>query len=195
MHVPNNKSVWITLAAMLLVFANWTHSANTTETANLQKEGKQLIKQFATTLQPELKKALETGGPAAAIIVCSVRAPEIAAALSKKSGWTIKRVSLKPRNSPSAIPDAWEHAALLQLEDRHAKNDGTDSLVYSETLENEFRLIKVQLTKPLCLTCHGTQLTPKVTEALEKVYPDDEALAYSENQIRGAISLRKSLLE
>ena len=66
--------------------------------AHLKQEGRQIAKQFLGTLKPELKKAMKSGGPVHAIEVCHKKAPQITAALSEKTGWQLKRTSLKVRN-------------------------------------------------------------------------------------------------
>ncbi len=162
------------------------------ETEDLKQEAIAIVKQFAGTLKPELKHALQEGGPTMAVEVCSIKAPIIAQNLAAESGWEVKRVSLKPRN-PNATPDAWETAALQALAERQAHNDGSDSLVYAELSEHEFRLMKAQPVEQICLTCHGTEIDADVSEALKKFYPEDHATGYSLDDIRGAISLTKPL--
>ena len=66
----------------------------------------------------ELKAALSEKGPEAAISVCKERAPQVAADVSKQSGFDVKRVSPKNRN-PAGVPDAWEAEAQAGLEKRH----------------------------------------------------------------------------
>jgi hypothetical protein len=41
--------------------------------------------------------------------------------------------------------------------------------------------------------CHGENITAEVQQALDQYYPDDTATGYHLGQIRGAISLSKSL--
>lgn len=190
MKTKPKKSLRIAIAALTL--AGVTSLAKTPSKQELNEEAIALVKQFAGTLKPELKQALETGGPVAAVEVCSIKAPAIAQNLSSESGWTIHRVSLKPRN-PSAAPNDWETKALEALAERQVNNDGTDSLVFSELLEHEFRLIKAQTIEPLCTTCHGTDIATDVRKALENFYPEDQGTGYFLGEVRGGISLSKSL--
>jgi hypothetical protein len=159
----------------------------------LKKEAINLIKQFGGTLKPELQKALKSGGPAHAIGVCSEKAPAIAKNLRDSSGWYVKRVSLKARNSSSAIPDNWEQKVLKQFEERQAKGESARNMAYSEIVDGKYRFMKAQGAGKLCLTCHGTEITPEVEAALKEKYPDDMARGYSLGQIRGAFSLAKDL--
>ena len=63
------------------------------------------IKSFAGALQEQLMSAMAASGPTAAIEVCKIAAPEIAAEASDAQSWRIGRTSLKLRN-PANAPDA-----------------------------------------------------------------------------------------
>ena len=45
------------------------------------------------------------------------------------------------------------------------------------------------MTGPLCLTCHGAQLSPAVKAALAKDYPGDQATGFKAGDLRGAFSI------
>lgn len=151
-----------------------------------------IAKSFADTLKPELKNALETGGPIAAVETCAQRAPEIASQLAKETGWTIRRVSLQPRN-PNASPDEWESDTLRALVERraNASDGGAESLVAWESEPDRFRFMKAQLVEPLCAVCHGKEIAPDLERTLLRIYPSDSATGYDLGEIRGAISLIK----
>jgi len=107
-------------------------SAQAIDKAELNKEAVSIVKKFGSTLKPELKNAIMTGGPAHAIYVCSERAPAIAQSLSDDTGWYVNRVSLKPRNSQTAIPDAWERKVLEQFDQRQASGESAEKMAFSE---------------------------------------------------------------
>ncbi|SDX72902.1 Protein of unknown function [Allochromatium warmingii] len=165
----------------------------------LIEEAKGLMQKFSSTLQTELKAAIERGGPVEAIGVCEQRAPEIAAELSAASGWEIGRVSLKPRNVELGTPDEWETAVLKDFEQRLAAGKPVETLVRAETVKSDagdtFRLMKAAPTKDVCLACHGSAITEPVAQALTEHYPDDQARGYALGQIRGAFSLAKPLVK
>lgn len=156
-------------------------------------------RKVATTLPPKLLAALQQeiskSGPEGAILVCKDMAPKMAGEISRQTGWKIKRVSLKARNDARAIPDAWEKAALEDFDKRAAAGEPPAQLEKGEKVDNEYRYVKALPVQPLCLSCHGPvgQLTPAVKSALGQHYPNDRAAGYSVGQIRGAISVRKSL--
>jgi hypothetical protein len=156
---------------------------------------------LATDVPANLSKVLmdevAKGGVVSAVSVCNEKAPEMAKAASAKSGWGIRRVSLKNRN-PKAVPDAWERAALEDFDRRAAAGEDAATLEKYTTVETdgrkEFRYMKALSVKKPCLACHGTvdTLQPEVIEKIRALYPDDKGTGYSLNQIRGAITLRKA---
>lgn len=162
-------------------------------TAELVEQGRALTSQFVATLQPTLQAAMQEGGPIGAIEVCAVEAPRIAADLSKASGWSVSRVSLRARNQLSAIPDGWETDVLTQLDQRQLGGEAVEQLNVAAVVEGEFRYMQAQATGPLCLTCHGTEISSEVQAVLSRHYPQDMAIGYSVGQIRGAITVRKPL--
>jgi hypothetical protein len=168
-------------------------AAQQEDTSVQEAEARALVQQFTGQLLPTLQNALAEGGPVAAIEVCAVRAPEIAATLSTESGWQVRRVSLKPRNAGSASPDIWETAVLETFDQRQAAGEPGPTLNASAVENDEFRYMQAQPVLPLCLTCHGQQVSDDVLAALAEHYPGDMATGYLEGQIRGAISLRKAL--
>jgi hypothetical protein len=163
------------------------------EEAELTLEAESLVQQFAGTLKPQLQAAMQQGGPVHAINVCAEEAPRIARQLSDSSGWQVKRVSLKARNSGTAVPDSWEREILQQFDQRRADGELPQQLSAAAAVNGQFRFMKAQGVEPLCLTCHGETLDPQVRAALQQRYPDDRATGYREGQIRGAFSLSKAL--
>ena len=183
----------ISLALFLLVMPASATTFAAEDMNELKAAAVRIVKQFGGSLKPELKRALQSGGPAHAISVCSDRAPAIARQLRNDSGWYLKRVSLKPRNVKTATPDAWERKVLQQFEQRQANGESADRLAHAEIVEGRFRFMKAQVVEGVCLGCHGTDLKPATEAALEQKYPQDEARGYSLGQIRGAFSLARDL--
>jgi hypothetical protein len=167
-------------------------------------EGSRLddARQVANSLPPKLLQVLieeiGKGGPENAISVCRERAPLMAKAASEKTGWAIRRVSLRARNA-KAVPDAWEKAGLEEFDQRLAAGAAAAGIekfeVVAEGGQSVFRYMKALPTQDVCLVCHGTpaRMTPAVTTKLRELYPDDKATGYEADQIRGAISLKRPL--
>jgi hypothetical protein len=152
-----------------------------------------LANEFVGLLKPQLKQALEEGGPMNAIGVCADIAPRIADSLSVQSGWTVKRVSLKSRNASRAVPDSWETKVLLEFDRRQAAGEKPADIRHGEVVGGQYRYMQAQGVESVCLVCHGQGLAEAVTQALQVYYPDDRATGYSLGQVRGAISLSMTL--
>ena len=189
MQINKRKLFQLTLISCSLM---GTSLAQASDMKSLKAEAKSIVQQFGGALKPQLKKALTEGGVELAMKVCSVKAPEIAKNLSKKTNWQVKRVSLKARNS-NAEPDAWERSVLMQFDKRQLLGEPAKKLAKAEIIKNEFRFMKAQGTAPLCLTCHGSDLSDETKKLLNEYYPNDKATGYSLGQVRGAFSLTKKL--
>lgn len=159
----------------------------------LKSEGITVIQSFGGQLKPKLKAAMVEGGTVEAISVCSQEAPKIAQSVSESSGWTVKRVSLKARNDQTAIPDDWERLTLEWFDAQVAAGADASTLVKAEVVDGTYRLMKAQPVEGICLSCHGTMLSPETEEALQAHYPNDVARGYDLGQVRGAFSIQKTL--
>ncbi|MCP5233201.1 MAG: DUF3365 domain-containing protein [Zoogloeaceae bacterium] len=166
--------------------------------AALLDEARGVASSIPPKLLAVLKAEIEKGGPEGAMVVCREKAPEMAKAASEKTGWKIRRVSLKNRN-PKAVPDAWEQAALEDFDRRAAAGESPAKLEKAELVtegdSKSYRYMKALPTQPLCLECHGSSadISPAVKAKLAELYPDDKAVGYSVGQIRGAMTIRKPL--
>lgn len=158
-----------------------------------EQQASDLARQFVGRLKPQLKKAMNDGGPGNAIEVCAHIAPGIADSLSAESGWQVKRVSLKSRNASRAEPDKWEQNVLFEFNRRQAAGESAADIYFGEVVHGRYRYMQAQGVEPVCLVCHGKGLSDEVEATLEQYYPDDWATGYSLGQVRGAISLSKKM--
>ena len=156
------------------------------------EQSRQLAMQLGGQLKAELGKAITEGGPMAAINVCYLRAPEIAAQLSQASGARVGRTALRVRN-PSNAPDDLERTVLEQF----AADLGSGPI--DRPLEAAFeirrgdaverRYMRAIPTDALCLTCHGESIAPELADAIARNYPRDQATGFKLGQLRGAFSV------
>ena len=153
---------------------------------------REAIQSFAGALQERLTSAMAAGGPAAAIEVCKIAAPEVAAAASHALGWRIGRTSLKLRN-PANAPDAWELAVLRKFEARRAAGEDPARFDHAEFVAGDgkrtFRYMKAIGTQPVCTLCHGAHVAPEVAARLDALYPEDRARGFEVGDLRGAFSI------
>jgi len=188
-----NRKLTLTLLSLPLALSLQSLPAADVDPVQLKQEAIGIVKKFGGSLKPELKQAIQSGGPAHAISVCAEKAPAIAQSLSNETGWIVKRVSLKARNSQSAIPDAWEKKVLQQFDERQANGESASQMAYSEVVDGQFRFMKAQGVEAVCMNCHAAEIKPEVEAALGENYPDDKARGYTMGQIRGAFSLTRDL--
>ena len=192
-----------TAFAVLLAFGNAAADPAAAPTSGpvapnpAAEEAKALIKEFAGTLRDELQAAIKAGGPISAVTVCKDRAPAIAADLAARSGWEVKRTSLKPRNLALDTPDAWERQVLTRFEERKAAGEAADTLAFGAVVDDaggakRFRFMKAIPTGDVCLACHGKDINPDVARALDAAYAGDQARGYAVGDIRGAFSVSKA---
>ncbi|ALO45042.1 Tll0287-like domain-containing protein [Pseudohongiella spirulinae] len=182
----------VALASFLVMLASCQQEA-VEPPSDMVAEAQAISGQFVGTLLPTLQAAMQAGGPVRGIEVCSVAAPQIAADLSRDSGWDVSRVSLKARNQETAIPDDWETQVLQDFDRRQQAGEAAGQINQAAVVNGELRYMQAQPAGELCLTCHGTDISSDVRAALNEHYPGDAATGYMAGQIRGAISIRRSL--
>jgi hypothetical protein len=146
---------------------------------------------LTSELLGRLRKEIDAGGPAKAIVVCSEVAPAIAARLSH-DGLTVRRVGTRLRN-PADAPDPFEAAVLARWQEgirRGLTPREEDAWVEAGGVRT-LRVMRPIMTGKLCLACHGetANLDPAVRAALAERYPADRATGYREGDLRGAVSV------
>lgn len=163
------------------------------------EDGRKVAVQLVQRVGGELVKEMELTGPVRSILVCKYSSPEIASELSRKTGWRISRVSLRPRNPAMGTPDAWEQQVLLDFERRAARGEQADTLehaeIVSEVQGSYFRYMKALPVGPLCLACHGPEsgIDASTKSRLANEYPHDKATGYHVGEVRGAVTIKRPL--
>ena len=163
--------------------------------AALAEEAKSAVQALGGTLKGELEAAMKAGGPVEAMSICNTRAPEIAKAVSAEKGLQVSRVSLKNRNPVMGKANEWQTAVLNDFEAKKAAGADPATLAHAEIVGGEFRFMKAIPTGEVCLTCHGTNLSPAVTAKLTELYPEDKATGYKLADLRGAFVVVKNLTQ
>ncbi|MBU1264196.1 MAG: DUF3365 domain-containing protein [Gammaproteobacteria bacterium] len=184
--------------ALSTLLAGCASGPSAEEQAAMVADARKASGALIQTLGGELKTALGEKGPEGAVSVCKVRAPQIAAEVSKQFNFDTKRVSPKNR-SPAGVPDAWEAAAQAGLEKRLAAGEKPETLdtwqIVATPAGKQFRYAKALPVQPLCLTCHGgpAEIPDGVKARLAAEYPLDQATGYAPGMVRGIVSIKHSL--
>jgi len=144
-----------------------------------QQRGVEAIQVMAGTLMGELTAALDEGGPDGAIEVCSMRAPEIAAAVSNEYGVVLGRTSQRLRNQSNLAPD-WAEQLV---------KDEVAVPTWLVGPEGQIAGVLPIVTRAECGMCHGPreEIADEVIAKLDDLYPDDQATGFVEGDLRGWI--------
>lgn len=179
----------LSLSCLVLAVVSMSPSSQAQEPPAWVLDSRAVAGQLAGSLIAELTQALAES-PAAAIRVCSERAPAIAAEVSAATGATVGRTAAKVRN-PDNAPTDWQQRGLDYLAAQLAAGVEPATLEYTETGVVDGREVrrwmKPLMTAPLCLTCHGATLEPGVAAAVGERYPHDQATGFAAGDLRGAI--------
>lgn len=141
------------------------------------ERGAALLAPFKTGLKTALVQGMQQG-PDAAIEICSDEAPNIARGLST-DGVAMGRSSHKLRNPANAAPD-WV-APILAAYAAGQKREP----VAVEYEDGRFGYVEPIMVQPLCVTCHGENLSPDVAATISELYPEDQATGFSAGDFRG----------
>jgi hypothetical protein len=192
------------LRARLLLWVLLCACATTAlaQDANIKRsvaESRKIADQVYVALRDQLLDEMERSGTLRSLIVCKYTCPELILGPSRKTGWKISAVSLKPRNSAMGAPDYWEQKVLTDFDRRVAAGEKADKLETSEIIREPagkfFRYAKAMPVERLCLECHGTTKTMSeaVRAQLATDYPFDRATGFSVGQVYGIISVKHAL--
>ncbi|MFN3693800.1 MAG: DUF3365 domain-containing protein [Ignavibacterium sp.] len=182
----------------LFIFINCSQKSKPDITEELKTSLRSDAKSFMESLKSVLIKEIQTNGIVKAVSVCSDTAQVLTNNYGISKGIYIKRVSFKNRN-PLNVPDDFEAKVLKMFEDQFGKDQLKPESEYIELIEEngiyKVRYLKPIFVQPECLNCHGAeeQISPQVKEVINKIYPDDRAKGYQMGDLRGAVSIQKTL--
>ena len=156
----------------------------------VKQEGIKYIKMLGGALKSELQtemKADKTG--VGAVKFCTAKATKITEEINTKlpAYAKVRRTALKLRNSEKNAADALDtkimeayvasiEAKTFTPKDIKVVEDGDVTRVY-----------KPLLAKNVCLVCHGSKISKAIQEEITKGYPNDKAVNFEENSLRGVI--------
>lgn len=185
----------LTLAASFAA----TVAAEEQNQGRLADESRKLAFQVSRDYKDQLIRELKSSGPVRAIVACKYACPDILSSQSRKTGWKVSMVSLKPRNLALGMPDAWEQTVLLDFNRRLAAGEDGNALEFSEVVKEPyrgyFRYAKAIVVEHLCLNCHGSRdrLKEAVKVQLSIDYPHDRAVDFSLGKLYGIVSIKREL--
>jgi len=154
--------------------------------------GREASMALGQALQQTLKTTMQQDGPVAAVTVCNLEAPELAAIVAERQDMSVGRTSLQVRN-PDNRADAWEQAVLQDFQARLAAGESPAGLEHGEVVavhgEPMYRYMKAIPTAEVCLICHGGNIPEAVATRIDERYPTDTARGFAVGELRGAFSI------
>lgn len=192
------KIISLSMLTLLLINLACSEKPKPELTEQIKNGLRKDAKEFMGTLKSVLVKEMQTNGIVAAFSVCSDTAQILTNDYGVKKGIYIKRVSFKNRNQNN-IPDEFEVKALHYFEELKANGKLSETTEFFD-IEEINGVKKVRYLKPItvqapCLGCHGTpeNIGTDVKNILSNKYPSDKATGYEMDDLRGAVSISKTL--
>ena len=190
------KYIQIFIVISLLI-TNISNS-ETTETNKplIFNEAKILLKETAKQYKNTLIEGLQHNDLKKALKYCNKEVEKLISNDNEKD-YTIKRVSLRPRNKNN-YPTLYEKEILekfnkLSLEDNKYLALEHTEIIKDENNNNKFVYAKAIRIKEVCLNCHGSNINNDLKKEIQKLYPDDKAINYKLNDIRGAFVMYRNI--
>ncbi len=178
------------LSALVLMSCNRSNNEKNQQSDNMNEllaleQGANFARQTQKVLGKNLIEAISSKGIENALTFCSHQAYPLTDSMAVVLNAQIKRVSDKSRN-PKNIANEQELAYINKSKELLSKGEE----IKPEITEANGKMIAYYpiLTNQLCLQCHGnpnTQVLPNTLSQIEKLYPEDKALGYKINELRG----------
>ncbi len=144
---------------------------------------------YAQSTQKELGKnlmaAIQKEGTLGAMEFCNVQAYPLTDSMAVVHKAKIKRVSDKPRNPANQANDE-ELGYIESFKNTIASGNEVEPIMTEENGQVHF--YSPITTNAMCLQCHGKpeeQIQPATMAKLQDLYPADQAIGYTEDEVRG----------
>jgi cytochrome c551/c552 len=158
-----------------------------------KQSAKEMGMKYASETQKVLGKNLmgtiQNKGVDEAVVFCNEKAYPLMDSMSTNFNARIKRVSDKPRN-PNNKANATELAHIITFKSKVSAGESVEPILKEENGKVYFYYPIV--TNTMCLNCHGTpekEIAPDVLTHLSQLYPDDKAIGYGADEVRGIWSI------
>lgn len=163
------------------------------EAAAIAQAGYKAIDSIGAKLVAETTRELAAKDTKDAVAVLHLKNFELPQPVAGQPKITaVKRTSLHIRN-PANAADGADRAALMKISDQ-LSDEGTAAKMLVQKIEQEGKPVEWRVYRPIavsksCLACHGdpTKFAPGVKEALDQMYPMDQATDYSAQSWRGVL--------
>lgn len=140
-------------------------------------------------LGKNLMGTIQKKGTLEALAFCNEKAYPLTDSMSVVHNASIKRVSDKPRNQNN-LANKKELTYINSFKNDIKNNTEPKPIV--EVLEDNVQVYYPIKTNAMCLQCHGKpnqDIKRPILKSLANLYPDDKAVGYDLNQVRGIWSI------
>lgn len=158
--------------------------------ATTMEEGTELAQAMKNELGGVLWPTFYNDGPMAALHTCYEQAQQIAANHSNENV-TVSRISHKNRNLTNAIPNDLTEQYQQLLDAYNDSNGNVTSTSFKTNNGEQVQLVAIS-TSTQCLACHGKTIDDTLAREIIRLYPNDQAVNFVEEDMRGAFLIHWS---
>lgn len=151
--------------------------------------GLQYTLKTQSVLGANLMRKIKQQGTIAALEYCNIKAYPLIDSIALSYNATIKRVSDKPRNTNNQASNLEKE--YINIFKKDALNQKETEPIIKET-SKEIKFYYPIKTNDKCLQCHGVpsiEIHKNTLEQINKLYPNDLAIGYKANEVRGIWSI------
>jgi len=150
--------------------------------------GEKVSAELLKKLGSRLKQEIDTNGLLSAAEFCNTNALTLTEEvnLHQLEGTSVKRTSLKERNSANAALED-EKSTLIFMQKMLKKKKLPAYIITHENKTYKYYKPLI-INKQLCLSCHGNiSKNFQLSQFMQEHYPEDKATGYRMGELRGAI--------
>lgn len=188
MSYPKEELLEIAKFIFHAEFEKPNHNRNEDQFDQKQK-GAEIARNAKQLLGINLMQKLNEGSTIEALDFCNLHAVSLTDSVSKTYETFIQRVSNKPRNPENQASESEIRLILAYQKQLDLGEEPKPQIYESEGKSWFYAPIE---TNQMCLQCHGVvgeNIKPEVQREINKRYLNDQAIGYSENQIRGLMKV------
>ena len=194
-YVFNMKFIQFFIVLFLLITSISNSESSEINKSVILNEAKNLLKETAKQYKNTLIQGLQYNNLIKALKYCNKEVEQLVSKDSEKS-FAIKRISLRPRNKNNH-PNLYEKEILEKFNKLSLIDNKDLALEHSDIIKdennNKFVYVKAIRIKEVCLNCHGSNINDDLKKEIQKLYPDDKAINYKLNDIRGAFVMYRNI--
>jgi len=195
-HFPSSPfSSLFLLSFGLLLLNSCSNSENEAQKKQFTSFADSLTLATQKHLVSNLNKAISSEGTPFAVSYCNENALSLTSEMIQENQiYSIERKAELARNPNNKLSDSYDEKVWNDWKKAKKERLKLKTITYSK--ENTFIFYKpILLGMSTCLQCHGNsdEISSEVSEKLATLYPNDEAINFKLNDLRGFWKVTKKL--